>query len=327
MDLAERCAALAAELGLGPLSGDVTPLTGGVASDIARIDLPGGPVAMKFALPKLKVAADWFAPVHRNRAEYAWMRAAAGIVPDAVPGLLGASEVLNGFAMDYVAGPDVRLWKADLLAGRDRAGMAGAVADAVGRIHAASTRPGFDRTPFGNADDFHAIRIEPYLLHTAGRHPDLAAALTAMAGALHRADAALVHGDVSPKNILFRGSGPVLLDAECATMGDPSFDVAFCLNHLCLKAVHMPRRRAALIAEARVFWAAYAPHASWEDPAALEVRLAVLLPMLMLARVDGKSPVEYLDPAGRDRVRGLARALIASPAPSLSELLAKLEAA
>ena len=42
------------------------PLTGGVSSDIWRVDLAGGPICIKRALPKLKVAADWQAPVSRN---------------------------------------------------------------------------------------------------------------------------------------------------------------------------------------------------------------------------------------------------------------------
>ena len=50
-----------------PLTGE--PLTGGVSSDIWRINLPGGPICVKRALAKLRVAADWRAPVGRNRYE------------------------------------------------------------------------------------------------------------------------------------------------------------------------------------------------------------------------------------------------------------------
>ena len=112
------------------------------------------------------------------------------------------------------------------------------VAKVLARIHAASANSVRCRNSFRNQDDFLAIRIEPYLHFTASRHPDLARQLHELGEDLHRSRQALVHGDVSPKNILFRGKCPILLDAECATMGDPAFDVAFCLNHLAIKSIH-----------------------------------------------------------------------------------------
>lgn len=321
--LAQRCAELALELGLAP-DGQVekvTPLTGGVASDIARVDLAGGPVVVKFALPKLKVAEDWRAPVHRNRAEYAWLTVAAQVAPDNAPRLFGRSDRLHGFAMEYLAGDEVFLWKQALLQGRPPQAEAARVGDLLGRLHAASTASGFDRGPFDNSDDFHALRLEPYLLFTASRHPDLAERLNGLAQAQYVARQVLVHGDVSPKNILLRDGAPILLDAECATMGDPSFDVSFCLNHLLLKAVHVPVLRDPLWKEAAALWKAYVPHVTWEDPAALGARVAALLPALFLARVDGKSPVEYLTAEGAERVRSVARPLVANPPACLGDLI------
>ena len=57
-----------------PLCGG--PLTGGVSSDIWRIDTARGPVCAKRALAKLRVAADWQAPIERNRYEARWMQVA-----------------------------------------------------------------------------------------------------------------------------------------------------------------------------------------------------------------------------------------------------------
>lgn len=131
----------------------------------------------------------------------------------------------------------------------------------------------------------------------------------------------LVHGDVSPKNILMRKQGPIILDAECATMGDASFDTAFCLNHLLLKAVNLPGSRDRLLVSALEFWDAYAAHISWEEADALEARVCALLPCLYLARVDGKSPVEYLDDEGRSTVRHLAFALIGERHARLADIV------
>jgi len=321
-----RCAALVGELSICQPDEivEIVPLSGGVASDIARVRFRDRTICVKFALERLRVEQDWRAPVHRGRAEYEWLSAARRIRRDVVPTLHGWSEAQRGFAMEYIAGPGVYLWKAALLAEEPDRGEAARVADALGAIHAASTRPGFDAGPFRNAPDFEMLRLDPYLRHTARRHPDLAAPLVAMADALGRQGRVLVHGDVSPKNILLREGRPVLLDAECATMGDGVFDVAFCLNHLALKAIHLPGSRGRLLGAFLDFWAAYRPHLTWEDAAAFETRVARLLPMLMLARVDGKSPVEYLTPAGQAQVRTQARTLIARPVAQLGAVAAAL---
>ena len=318
--LESRACALVVSLGLAraDLVGAITPLSGGVSSDIARVDLPGRSICVKFALPKLRVAAEWRAPVRRNAAEYAWLEVAGRLAPGAAPALLGRDAEAGGFAMALVEAP---VWKAALLAGAPAQPVAAAVGTVLGRIHAGSSSRGFDGHRFANADDFHALRIEPYLLHTARAHPDRAGVLEGMAGALYRADRVLIHGDVSPKNILLAPAGPCLLDGECATMGDPAFDPAFCLSHLVLKAVHMPALAGDRLAAARALWRGYAAHVHWEAPEAVEARTARLLPALMLARVDGKSPVEYLTEASRDRVRRLARVMLVAPPRTLEAAL------
>lgn len=324
--LDQRCRDLVVALGLGSAQ-DVTavlPLTGGVASDIALIRVGDTRFCAKFALPKLKVAADWYAPVHRNKAEYAWLETAARIAPDGAVRLFGRSDSQNGFVMEFLEGDDVYLWKVALLDGAGTGDEAGTVGDLLGRIHAASTGRGFDRSPFQNRDDFKALRIEPYLTFTAERHPAVAAELGALSDMLYYGTQVLVHGDVSPKNILFRGGAPVILDAECATMGDASFDPSFCLNHLILKAIHLPATRPGLLASVARLWNAYTRHVAWEPIDALEARVCRLIPALMLARVDGKSPVEYLDDTEKALVRRLSIPLLRSPATRLEDLIGEI---
>lgn len=325
-ELEKRCHELIFQLGLGTSSDvrGVYPLTGGVASDIARVDLGSHNLCVKFALPKLKVAEDWHAPVHRNAAEYAWLQCAAAIAPECAIQLYGEVDTLHGFAMEFISGDDVYLWKSALLSQGPDHGEAASVGDVLGRIHASSSTPSFDTSHFHNREDFKALRIEPYLSFTGTRHPDIAEALNALADMLYSSERVLVHGDVSPKNILFRNNGPLILDAECATMGDASFDPAFCLNHLLLKAIHLPHSRARLLNNVDAFWQAYAAHISWEQAAELEARVCRLLPALLLARVDGKSPVEYLDKHEQHLVRGLAINLIHHPANTLGALALEL---
>ncbi|MEM1288932.1 MAG: phosphotransferase [Pseudomonadota bacterium] len=322
-DLEARCKALVLELGLGRSEevSDVVPLTGGVASDIARFTLNGRILCAKFALEKLKVAEDWRAPVHRNSAEYSWLQFATSVAPENGVPLYGQSKRLNGFVMDFIGGEGAYLWKAAMLAEAPDRGEAAKVADLLGRLQLASTEPGFDASDFRNQDDFFALRIEPYLTFTASVHDDLKAPLLELANMLFNAQGVLVHGDVSPKNILIRPSGPVLLDAECATLGDASFDPAFCMNHLILKAVHLPNSRDRLLSNVNAFWEAYNQHISFERPDEVEKRVSRLLPALMLARVDGKSPVEYLSAEGQRTVRDLSRDLIRKPVDRIADLV------
>lgn len=322
-DFKSRCKTLVVELELARADEirSIEPLTGGVASDIGKVVLPDKTICIKFALPKLKVTQDWHAPVHRNKAEFDWLWIASQIAPTMAPRLFGRSEKLNGFAMEFLDGGDVYLWKAALLQGKHPRGEAARVANFLGEIHAASARPEFDRGPFQNRDDFDDLRIDPYLRFTAKRHPEVAGQITAVADAIYATATVLVHGDVSPKNIMIRGDAPIILDAECATMGDARFDVAFCLNHLVLKAFHLPLLRADLHAELTSFWATYARHIHWQDPDELDHGVATLLPMLMLARIDGKSPVEYLDASTEDLVRTVALRLISKPPRTLGGVI------
>ena len=296
-------------------------LTGGVSSDIWRIDLASGPICIKRALAKLRVAADWQAPVERNRYEARWMQRANAAVPGAAPGLLGIDDEAGALAMEFLPPDRYGLWKVQLRDGDADPAFAARVATALACIHTATAADTTVQAEFPTDTIFYDIRLEPYLVATARTHPDRAQQLHALVATTRANKRALVHGDVSPKNILRGPDGPVFLDAECAWWGDPAFDVAFCLNHLLLKCLWTPRVTAGFLACFDAFVAAYRAGIGWELPEALEARAARLLPGLFLARVDGKSPVEYVtSEPDRDRVRRTARALLAHPVERLSEV-------
>ena len=290
-------------------------LAGGVSSDIWRVELRTGTICVKRALARLRVAQLWEAPVERNVFERRWLETASRAVPGIAPKVLAHDES-GVFAMEYLDGATHPLWKAELRAGRADAAFARSVGTQLARVHAATAGRDDVARQFATDAGFHAIRLEPYLLATARVHADLAQVLNSLAERTARTRLALVHGDVSPKNILVGPAGPVFLDAECAWYGDPAFDLAFCLNHLLLKGAWVPESQADFLACFDTLAEAYLHEVSWETADALEARAATLLPGLLLARVDGKSPVEYLqDEASKARVRRVARTLLAS-APS-----------
>ena len=297
----------------------MTPLAGGVSSDIWRVELPAGPVCVKRALPRLKVAALWEAPVERNRYEWEWLREAGRIAPACVPPLVAHDAEAGCFAMGFLDPAAHPLWKAQLRGGLARETTARAVGERLAAIHDATAGRARVRDRFATDAIFHAIRLEPYLAATAARHPDLADRLEAVLSRTADTKRALVHGDVSPKNVLIGPDGPVFLDAECAWYGDPAFDLAFCLNHLLLKCLWTPAAAPAFLRSFDALAETYLARVDWEPRAAVEARAAQLLPALFLARVDGKSPVEYITAeAGRERVRRTARPLIRTPTTTLA---------
>jgi len=326
MNATAETAALTESLrSLGLAAKDEEPLyqvlTGGVSSQIWRVDLRRGPVCVKRALPKLRVEREWLAPIERNHYEFAWLRVVSAIAPHAVPRLLAHDAAQNLFVMEFLSPESHLLWKTELRSGHADPAFAARLGRLLALIHRTTADDPAIAAEFPTDAIFHSLRLEPYLEATAIRHPDLAPTLNRLAETTAASKRALVHGDISPKNILVGPQGPVLLDAECAWYGDPAFDLAFCLNHLLLKCLWAPPVSADFLRCFDALREAYLEGTAWEPADVLEARAAALLPALFLARVDGKSPVEYLTAADQERVRRVARPLIQARPERLETIL------
>jgi aminoglycoside phosphotransferase (APT) family kinase protein len=302
---------------------DLERLTGGVSSDVFRLQTPSGPVCVKRALSTLRVAAVWEASVERSHYEVEWLRTARPLLGDAVPEVLFEDRQANLLVMNFYEPATHRVWKSDLAAGRIEPAFAGQVGAMLARVHSGTAGRADIAARFRNTDLFEDLRLAPYLRHSANAHPELAERLLALADRTAATRRALVHGDVSPKNILCGPAGPVFLDAECAWFGDPAFDLAFCSTHLLLKCVWKPAHADGYLASFESLHQAYFAGVDWEPAASLESRAAELTAAILLARVDGKSPVEYLQTdADRGFVRATARELITGTPATLAELSA-----
>ena len=215
-----------------------------MASDIQVVDGPDGLYVLKRALPRLRVAAEWFSDPARSLVEASALKVMAGIIgQDTVPRVLWIDPGRHEFAMELVP-PRLRNWKQDLMSGRIDPATASRAGHLLGQLHAGSARRPDLREQFGDTRFFEELRIRPYFTRVAERNPDLAADIEAVVAGMADRRSALVHGDFSPKNILADGADVVLLDCEVAHWGDPRFDLAFCLTHLALKSL----RRAAPVA-------------------------------------------------------------------------------
>jgi tRNA A-37 threonylcarbamoyl transferase component Bud32 len=290
------------------------PLPGGVSSDIWLVRTAERALVLKRPRQRLKVEADWQAPLDRGASEAAWLDYVSSAVPGACPRVLGYDSESFAIALEYLDPERHRNWKTEMLAGRIEPAFAAKVGRDLGLIHSASARAPELAFEFDHADLFESLRIEPYLVRTAALVPEATGALEAVIADLRATRIALVHGDVSPKNILV-GERPIFLDAECATWSDPAFDAAFCLTHLTLKRIHSPAHAAELEQSANAFTTAYLAEVDWEEPSGAADRLARIVPALMLARVAGASPVEYLNESAREIVRRVAIDALLSGAP------------
>ena len=299
------------------------PMVGGVSSDIWRIELLEKSICIKRALPRLNVEASWSAPIERNTFEVKWMQVVGELFPTIVPSILAHDPQAGMFAMPFLDSQKFKLWKTELLNGNVSPDFAGSVGLALANIHLATMNDPNTERNFPTDKIFHSIRLEPYLEATARIHPDVAEALYELVLDTQNNKIALVHGDVSPKNIMIGPEGPVFLDAECAWYGDPAFDLAFCLNHLLLKCLYRPDTRTAYAASFETMTRCYLDALERQYAKDIEVRAARLLPGLLLARVDGTSPVEYITKENdKSQVRRFTKNLLYNPLSYLQDVCA-----
>lgn len=311
---ADEVASALRELGLlaAGEGAHIDPLSGGVSSDVFGVcTRRGGAFVIKRSIPKLRVRADWRAPVERDAVEVAWLKAVREVDPRLAPEVVAWSAERHLFVMPWLDPAAYPVWKQEMAAGHVSPAFAARVGEDLARVHGAMAGRADIAARFPSDENFIALRIDPFFYYTADRHPDVAPRLRSLAAGVLERRAALIWGDASPKNILVGPAGPVFLDAETAVIGDPAFDLAFCLTHLLLKTVWLAANATSVIESFESLRDAYLAGMTFEPAEALSRRAAALIPALLLARIDGKSPTGYLNAAQDEEVRRRAKALLA----------------
>jgi aminoglycoside phosphotransferase (APT) family kinase protein len=298
----------------------VETFSGGVSSLVILVRGSRGAWIVKQVLPQLRVKDEWFADTTRIFAECECLK----LVRDLIGGR-PAPEVLfedkDHFAcvLEY-AGDGSRTWKQDLLSGLVDRKVTRRVAAILAELHSRTRGNERVKKELGGDSNFRQLRLDPYLATTALRHPEIKPELDEIASFLAKEKLCLVHGDFSPKNILLLPDGRVwIIDCEVAHLGNPVFDIAFCTNHLILKSVHLDSP--AHLDEAQALWSMYWLGNPFAD---LEGEAVRTLSALMLARVDGKSTVEYLNDQERERVRNVSRVLIKEREETFTTLIRRV---
>jgi len=295
---------------------ELTVLGGGVSNIVIKVKTPNRAYVVKQALPRLRVQDEWLADRSRILREAACLRSIRRFVgEDAAPDVL--LEDRENFACVIECAPDgSHTWKQDLLSGLVEPAITVRVASILATLHRRTRNNDQVKAEFGDVSNFVELRLDPYLVTIGKRHPDLKPAVDEVIEFLLSSRTCLVHGDYSPKNFLILPDARLwVIDCEVAHYGNPVFDIAFCVNHLLLKTVHLSSR--SHLREAERLWALY-----WRQVGELgsEREAVRTLAGLMLARVDGKSPAEYLNDGSKESIRKVARRLVGERVDKFDEL-------
>ena len=302
-------------------------LQGGVSNRTVRVERASGEAwVLKQALAKLRVPVDWFSSperIHREALGLEWLARLAR--PGSITPLLFEDRGQYLLAMQAVPQPHEN-WKTMLLRGDICADHVRQFAELLAAVH----RDAYGRADlaavFGDRSFFESLRLEPYYGYSAQQAPAAAAFLNALIRETLACRITLVHGDYSPKNILVHEGRLVLLDHEVIHFGDPAFDLGFSLTHFLSKAHHLPARRHDFAAAALAYWRVYAEELgkpAWAadlEPRAVRHTLACLL-----ARVVGRSPLEYLDAAERIRQRDAVLHILHAVPVTVADLISQFE--
>jgi tRNA A-37 threonylcarbamoyl transferase component Bud32 len=299
----------------------------GVSNTLVKVCTAGDCVVVKQSLPQLKVSEEWFADRERIYRERAGIETLASLLPaGTVPRVLYEDKENFLFVMSCAPAEGAN-WKEQLLQGQVDLRVARKVGATLGTVHRKTAGVESVRQEFLDDRPFIQLRIDPYHRATARVHPDLAGAIEPEAQRMLDVKAALVHGDYSPKNIIVAGTDIFLLDFEVVHYGNPVFDLAFMINHLFLKSVYNAPIRRQYFQAVDSFWQGYAEEIAssaelLQGCNSLEWDTVKQLGCLMLARIDGKSPAEYIDsPGTKELVRGTARTILLEKICQLSQVM------
>jgi 5-methylthioribose kinase len=280
---------------------------------------------LKQALPKLRVNIDWFSSPERITVEAKALRWLNRIAPPGTTPAFVLEDATNHLMVMEAIPEESENWKSILLKGEIVPEQFEQFGSLLGTIHRQSSISAFEVSKaFADTTYFESLRLEPYYLFTAQTTPAAAGFLQTLARETLLHKVSLVHGDFSPKNTLLYQGKLILLDYEVVHWGEPAFDVGFALTHFLSKAHHLPQARARLAQAAMLFWQVYAREVATLDWAsALEPRVVRHALGCLLARVVGKSPLEYLTRNEQARQKEVTLLLMENSPTEVNDLISR----
>ncbi len=288
----------------------VAELTGGVSSAVVAVQTRDVRVVVKQALPRLKVTDDWRAKLERTEVEVAALRLCDRLTPGEVPKVVDNDPEAHVLVMELLP-DDARNWQDEIALGRAHADAGEWAGRTLGTWHARTAGDPEVAASFADHVPFEQLRLSPFHETVAQRLPEAASYVTSRLEELGTRRC-FVDGDFAMKNILIGPRRNWVLDFEVAHYGNPVFDLGFFLSFAVLSAVRWPELEKRMRALAEAFVGSYAAVAG-KELLGTEPDLTAHTGCLVLARTDGKSPAQFLDPQSRGAARAAGLALLRTP--------------
>ncbi|CAN2216927.1 Aminoglycoside phosphotransferase [Candidatus Nanopelagicaceae bacterium] len=304
----------------GLLTGDATveTLTGGVSCVVLAVSNADVDLVVKQALPELKTKAKWVADQRRAIVEADAMQVYHSITPDSVPELIDCDEKEFTLTMSRLPRSCTN-WKIDMLEGRIYPEMGAKLGKVLAAWHNKAAVSDEIKAKFMEDSLFEQLRVAPFYRAVLDKNPDLQPVISDLIDEVTTVKSTLVHGDFSPKNIMAtKDHRPIVLDFEVAHIGNPVFDLAFLLAHLLCKVIYAPQadQKQLLVGTATEFLTSYHQNTHLSIAASLPHHIA----LIALARVEGVSPVNYLDGAAQQRLVALTKSALLDSDMTSTEL-------
>jgi 5-methylthioribose kinase len=305
----------------GLLTGNATveTLTGGVSCSVLAVSNADVDLVVKQALPELKTKAKWVADQRRAIVEADAMQVYHSITPESVPELIDCDPTEFTLTMSRLPRSCTN-WKIDMLEGRIYPEMGAKLGKILAAWHNAAAVSDEIKANFLEGSLFEQLRVEPFYRAVMDKNPDLQPVISGLIVEITTVKSTLVHGDFSPKNIMAtQDHRPIVLDFEVAHIGNPVFDLAFLLAHLLCKIVYATQvdQKQALVETATQFLNTYKQNTRLTVAESLPHHIA----LIALARVEGVSPVNYLDGPAQQQLVVLTKSALLDSGMTVTGLL------
>ena len=301
---------------------DFEKLEGGVSSEVFKVKTKKKLYCLKRSLPKLRVKKDWFVNTNRLKYEYLWLKHCKSIIPNGIPNVYKFSSKKDFLILQYLDEKKYKNLKIQLLEKKINYKIIEKISKDLFKIHINSTNKYIKKKFSKNSKNFYDLRLDAYFKEVGRMHPSLNKKIKNIIENYKINSSTLVHGDFSPKNMLIFNKTIKYIDAETCNYGDPVFDVVYFANHLLIKSIHIIEKKKQFINCYSIFLYTYIKSLKIDERDKFFKRCVAMIPIMLLARIDGKSPVEYIKKnAIKNKIRLLSFRLINNPPKSFEKLI------
>ena len=269
-------------------------LAGGVSSEVYHVRTNKNNYCIKRSLKRLLVKKKWIANTNRIKFEYLWLKHCQNILKRNIPNTYEFNDKKKYIVMEYLKTSQYKTLKQLFFKRIININTIKLISKHLYKIHSKSSNYRTKKTFEGNYKNFYDLRLDPYFNEVGRVYPKYKEYIKKINENYIKNSSTLVHGDFSPKNILVDKNKIIYLDAECCNFGDPVFDLVFFTNHLLIKSIFLRDKSQEFIKLYLSFYKEYLSNLSTKNFNSYIDRIIKMTPIMLLSRIDGKSPVEYI---------------------------------